>query len=584
MNRTRFAWRRSLFLLALSLLPATALRCQELAAGGSAAPVPADDAAPPAEEPSAPADSGEPSSATLQPGPEGLDNLRGALPPNAYGQSPAGIPYSSVINTTGADVNSVNIVGGRPVNTSFSTSPKIGEAQGSVEGTPGSGGLLIPFLRHGAEPDDADIKAGPFFVKFHSLDGLVLYDDNYNLSETHRKSEVLMLLGVDMTVVAQLTEDLQIAVSGELAYLPLQNQLGVESNIYNSLGLLAGGPLIAAQVVYDTVISGWPVTFADDFRANTGLYSDDARDNFDLFNGDYLYRDQAGHYVFRAGNTNLRGAAGFSGGQDVGLIYFTNTVSALTDRLLPGEVRLTVRIEHQNFWYNQDTRGLPDARDDLYASLVSERPNMRFEPYISYEASEIEGYGLTQLVRAGIFGPIDDQLFMQAEVGYFNDSYGDNGLLYRFHLDHDAGPYTSEHLTIDSDLDYFDQEQRTSEYYNFDQVLGPTMVGSIFLIRSSFRELVGDGEESRSEEIGGLQLGWQVGPRTNLQLAGIAEQQNYSGGLRTDTITGRVTLNRYVSDTLTFQLLYEYQRASANEPGNSYYNNLVYFRIVKLLE
>jgi hypothetical protein len=596
MNSLRSAWWRAVILLAAFLAPAAAIRSQEIAdptgsqdsSASTASTNPSDPSALSASsgDTAATATQGDNSSATLEPGVEGLERIRGALPAGSFGETPTGVPYSTVLNTTGADVNDINIVGGHPVNTDFSNAPKIGGAEGSLLIEPFNGGLLVPFLHRGTEPEDANIKAGPFYVKFHSIDGLALYDDNYNESQTDRKSEILVLLRLNLTVIAQLTDDLQFALSGDLAYLPLQNQVGIQSSIYNSLGLLATGPLLAAQLVYDTVIAGWPVTFADDFRSGTAIYSDDTRDNFDLFQGDYLQRENDGRYTFLAGRTNQPRNNGFDiNPQNSDLVYFANTISALTDRLLPGDVRLTVRVENQELWYNQSNRGLPASRDDLYTSLVSERENLRFKPYVSYEATYVDTLpGITQIVRGGFFGPIDDQLFLRAEAGYYMDGFNHQGVLYRLNLDHDAGPYTTEHFTVDRDLNYFDQELRTSEYYNLNQVLGPTLGATLFLANSSYQELISDGVSSRTEELGGIQLAWSLGPLTNLQLAAIYERQNYSDGLRFNTFTGRVILNRSVSDTLTLQLLYEYQHAISNQPGDSYYNNLVYFRIVKFLE
>jgi hypothetical protein len=574
-------------LLAALLLPGGALRAQDagLNDGNANANASADDASAGTGAEST-TDYEEPYSSEttpVEPGVQGLERLA-RLPPASFGEDPAGIPYSSVLNTTGADVNDINILGGHPVNTDFSNDPKFGGVEGSLLFTPGTPGLQIPFLYHAPPPEDADLKAGPFYVKFHSLDGLVLYDDNYNLSEYDRKSELLVLLRVNLTVIAQLSDNLQFALSGDIGYLPLQNQVGVQGNVYGALGLLAAGPLLAAQVVYDTVIAGFPVRFADDFRAGTGIYSDDERDNFDLFQGDFLQRQNDGRYVFRAGNVDDRNGGFNSTNQDASLIYFSNMISAVTDRLLPGDIRLTVRADHEDLWYNQSNRGLPDSRDDFYAAAVSERENTRFKPYVSYEATYVNNIsGVTQIARAGFLGPIDDQLFLRAEAGYFTQP-GHQDVLWRVDLDHDAGPYTTEHFSADRDIGYFDDEVRTSYYYRLDQILGPTLVATAFLAYADYRELIDDGEDSRTDEFGGSQLTWYVGPKTTLQVAGIYERQKYSGGLKTDTFTGRIILNRTLTDTLTLQLLYEYQHSVANRPGDSYFDNLVYFRIIKFLD
>jgi hypothetical protein len=513
----------------------------------------------------------------------GLERLH-ALPADAYGETPPGIPYSSVLNTTGADVNDIDVLGGRPFNTNFNEPSKLGNAEGAVDIQPFGADLSFPFVQRKSEPEDANIKAGPFYVKFHYMDAIGLHSDNFNRTESGRQSETLLLLRLNLSIIAQLTDTLQFAVTGSIDYLPLNNQVGIETSLFSNLGLLASGPLFATQFVYDCNIAGWPVTFADDFRVHSGIYGDSARDDFDLFNGDYLARDRSGRYTFRSGNTNLRDNGLNGNSQTDSLIYFQNTISALTNRLLPGDVRLTVRARHDNFWYNQSNRGLPSSRDDFYTALVSERDNMRFKPFVSYEATHIEGVpGVGQTALAGIFGPIDDYVFIRANVGYyvFNSH---NDVLYQLLLDHTAGEYTTEHLAIERVVSDLAGELRTSEYYRLDQTLGPTLLGTLFLAHSDVQELVSSSIGNHDDYIGGLQLVWYLGSKTTLRTAGIYNKQTFPDGRRDTTMTGRLVLDRRLTDSLTLQLLYQYQHAVSNESGNKYYENLVYLRLVQLLE
>ncbi len=286
-------------------------------------------------------------------------------------------------------MNNISSVNGSLLNTGIYNPTKLGNVEGGFSIPSANAGLDLPFLRGGTEPEDADIKAGPIYVKFHSLDGLVLYDDNYQRTETDRRSEILVLLRLNLSVIAQLTDNLQFAVSGSIDYLPIQNQVGIETSAFSSLGLLFSAvPAFAAQLVDDTVIAGWPVLFADDFRVNTGSYSNSVRDNFDLFHGDYLDRNEAGGYYFHS-RPNQRGYSALSTQNNLNdsVLYFTNIVSAYTDRLLPGDVRLTLRLSHENYWYNQDNRGLPPA------GTISSPPWYRsgsnqafFKPFVNYDA------------------------------------------------------------------------------------------------------------------------------------------------------------------------------------------------------
>ena len=507
-----------------------------------------------------------------QPGVQGLPANSGL---GYFGQNPTNVIYPSVLTTTGAGVNSTNILNNTPPSpyswNYHNLNPNLAQTQrsASIESE-----AHLPF-RHAPEPEDANIKAGPFFIKFHSLEGLVIADDNYLERQTDRKSELLVLLRLNMTIIAQLSDNLQFALSGSLDYLPIQNKFGAETSL--NLGLI--GPLIAGQFVYDTVIDGWPVRFADDFGVGTAVYSSNVVDNYDLFRGDQVERDENGRYTF-----NYYQSKNAPNAPSTPIVYFDNTVSALTTRLLPDDIRLTVRMEHQNLWYNQENRGLPDERDDFLTSLESERSDERFKPFLSYEAMRVDpsNQGVLQSVKVGITGPIDDYVFLRASIGY---AFGERNsyLLYALSLDHTAGRYTIEHLSIGSELDYFGQEDVTYQYYRLDQILGPTLTGSLFLTHATYQNLTGDGGSSFDQELGGLEFSWNVGPRTSLSLAGIYGRQGEGGGGKRDTATGRIILNHMLTDTLTFQLLYQYQHAVSDRAGQSYYENLVYLRIVKLL-
>jgi hypothetical protein len=515
----------------------------------------------------------------------GLDRLY-SLPPGAYNQQEAnGIPYSSILTGPEApDLSELNSIDTNPLRSSYSDPAKVGGAEGSLSFHAGQAEFGLPFS-NAAAPDNANIKAGPFYIKFRSADGLVLYDDNYKRLQNDRKAETLVLLRLNLTIMAQLSENLQFSISGSIAYLPLQNQVGVLTPAYTDLGLLLSAiPIFRSQVGYDTMIGGWPVLFQDAFQANQGYYSNSVRNNFGLFQGDSLYEDQNGGYRFHSANVNPN-YNGTNGAEiDSSVLYFSNIISALTSHDLPGDNLLTASIDHENLWYNQSNRGLPPGRDDFRASIVSQRQNLRFKPYVSYSATYIEGYpGVVQQLVAGFFGPIDDQLFINANAGMYINANGHYGELYQLILDHTAGPYTWEQLNINRGLSNFDQEQGTSEYYHINQILGPTINGSLFLGHDDIRNLTRDHTPNYTDYIGGLQMNWFVGPKTVLGMSGIFQRQIDDPGQRSDTATGRLVLNRSLSDTLSLELFYQYQRSFVDRPGDSYYENLVYLRLIKFL-
>jgi hypothetical protein len=603
------AIRRGALLLPAALLvlpPIGSLRAQDdsatlAAASSTADPASQANAAVPADTASqgsvttsdtnVPSDSSSSDSTESQSFGAGVEGLQRAssLPPGAFGETPPGIPYSSILSRPGVDLNNINTLQGSPFQSNNIYDPvKLGNLDGSLSfGSFNTGGNPIPFVHPGTEPDDADIKAGPFFVKFHYLNGIVLYDDNYRRTETDRRSELLVLLRLNLSVIAQLSDNLQFSISGSIEYLPIQNQFGVQTAAYGNLGLfLYAAPAFTSQVNYDTIIAGWPVVFADNFRASTGSYSNNAGDNYDLFQGDFLQRDQDGRYTFHS-SPNLRSntsSLGQNTSIDNGVDYFSNTISAATNRFLPGDVLFTAGVSHEDLWYNQSNRGLPPGRDDLYATLSSERNNMRFKPYATYDASYVEGNpGITQTIQGGIRGPIDDQIYLNASAGIYIDAFNHDGILYHLSLNHTAGPYTSEQVSVDRFLSTFNQEQITSEYYKLNQILGPTLSGDLFLAHSDFSDLTGDGGPNHTDDLGGLEFTWNVGPKTDLVLASIFNHQQFGGGERIDTTSGRIILNRIITDDLTFQLFYQYLHSTSNRPGDTFLENVVYFSIVKYL-
>jgi len=174
--------------------------------------------------------------------------------------------------------------------------------------------------------------------------------------------------------------------------------------------------------------------------------------------------------------------------------------------------------------------------------------------------------------------------FLRAAVGYYADGLNHSGLLYQLSLNHTAGRYTTEELTVGRNLSSFDQEDITYEYYRLDQILGPTLSTTLFLTHASYQDLVNDGGSNFTDELGGLQVNWTVGPRTTLTLAGIYERQGEFGGIRRDTTTGRVTLDHVLTDTLTIQLLYEDNHVVSNVKRDSYDENIFYIRLIKLFD
>ena len=573
------AWMARLLFLLL-----TQLCIEGTVRGQNAAPQPADATAS-TDQSSSPAQGSSVAAPSSQSGEPGASGEQGG-PSNIQGY---GLHYTNDAPLSGVDTTAVDPFSPHGTGLGFGEgfNPNLGSLHGSLSvGGIGTNFYYAPFLRRAPAPEDANLKIGPIYLDFNSLQADFLYTDNVNLTTKARRSETMAIIALNMTLIAQITDDLQFLVNGSLIYLPLQNQvvLTESSALEGGLGFLLGAlPAIAAQASYNALIAGWDVQFVDQFSTGSGHYSDSTRDSFGLFQGSVLQEGGKGNYPFHSGQANIRNAPGTGfDSQNSDFSTYFNDFSAMTSGYLPGDVWVTARASRSDLWYNQGNRGLPTSRDDFYIFAESSRPNMRFTPFVSYDVSHSSDVpGVFQTARAGLFGPVTDQLFLYTDVGYFLSNTGDQGLLWRLNLEHDAGPNTTEYLDVARGLTSFNDEVVTTEYYLIMQALGPTLSAAGFADHSDFQELAVSQLSSRSQEDVGARLTWVLGPLTSMEMSGIYTHQDFSNGYLTNTWTGRLTLRRTISDTLSFQAFYQYQRYTVNQANNGYYENLVFLSLVK---
>jgi hypothetical protein len=470
----------------------------------------------------------------------------------------------------------------RPFGLDFDQYPKVGgaEAQASLQ-IPATNS--IPFIYQRFAPDDAQLKAGPFYLKFERLEADFFYQEFHQTSPRRQSSETLAIISLNMTLIAQLTEDLQIAVNGTLIYLPIQNIVGLETTRLNGDFLFFPLPLFLGQVVYDTVIAGWPVRFQDQAGSGTGNYSDSANAAFNLFGGSYLQLNN-GRYTFHTGHVDLRANTqdNVNGRDNDYFLYFYNTLSASTERYLEDDILFTATASRTDLWYNQDNQGLPTSLDDLFMEAQSVRENLRFKPFVSYEVSHSSDLpGVYQRVYAGLSGPITDQLFLYSAVGYYFATTGGEGSLWNLTLLHTAGTNTFETLQVERSLNDFNDDVVTTEYYRIEQRFGPTLYGTAFAANSSFQELSGNNLSNSTRQDFGAELTWALGPLTRLTLSGIYSRQDFDDGTLDTIWTGRAELDRNISDTLVFSALYQFQMNHQNRSPASYYEEFMYLALTK---
>ena len=506
------------------------------------------------------------------------ESLPATLPYGAYQTPPTpGVPYSKIFRDTGAPyTNPLNRIAVTP-----SVQTESVEARATL-GLP-SLNAAFPLLQRGFEPQDADLKFGPVFFKLQGLSAAALWSDNINLTEKHRESGTIAIATISGAVIAQLTEGLRVAISGSFVYLPLQNEAGIAGfGLYAPYVLgFDDEPIVRSEITWNTIIGGWNVVFADDFRIGIGRFSNNIRDDAVIFNGGgFDGYDQAGRYIFRAQQDRVASSSrSRNEHSNTDILYYSNVVSAQADRLIVGKTRLRFQASHENLWYNQGNRGLPRLRDQINVSLVSERENLRFKPFVMYQALKTDLQdSFEHTIRAGVDGPITDQLQLHAEVGYY---FGNNedALLWGVSLRHQAGPYTEESLFYGRAVSSFHDEINEIVGYSIRQIIGPKLIADAYFLRDDIHGLSSNGF-SRVEYRTGLRFSIHAGPRTNLILtAAYALVESPDG--QSNTLTGRAELSHYFTDSFLARLIYQYQENDSDFRNQNYYENLIYFSLTK---
>lgn len=533
-------------------------------------------------------------SPTGEPLPQATDGVR-RLPADAFRPEPEfGVRYRTLFRGTAPPyVDQI-----RPI--SVSPTAVVGDSiQGRVNlGIPDFRGRF-PLLDRSFEPEDADIKAGPIFFKLRALSAGVLASDNVNHEEHNPNSDVIAILRLGGTLSAQLTEGLSIAVSGSFIWLPTKGEFGISGfGLFAPYALgLEGIPALESQISWDTMIGGWNVLFADDFRMSFGRFSTSTQDELEFFEGGQFDQvDTAGRYTFRGPRPETKNDRFTQDDTDVNLSYFSNVVSVTTERLLPGPARLKIRAYHENLWYNQGSRGEPDLRDntdDLAKTrdgvsllLISQRENLRFNPYLTGRVTKTDRIeGFTEEIRLGLAGPITDQLHLNINAGVFHrDDSGSTRFVWGLALRHLAGPYTQESIIAGSDYGDFTEELTSHITYRLRQVIGPNNVAQAYVTFANVEDLR-DGSLNRDEFRSGVRDTWYLGPRTTLRAAFLYSMVTHSDELGDEkTYTLQLETTYHFTDTLFARLLLQHRTRDSQTRDRSYDENLVFLSLTKYFE
>ena len=493
--------------------------------------------------------------------------------PNTRIQRDSGPPYESMYYTVG--------MGGR-------TEPKVGGFRASLPDIFQMGANYnIPFLESRGVATNAEIQVGRLYYDVTSLSTSWLYSDNINQTESDRRGGLIGIFTLKGVAMIQLMENLRISVKAGFIFLPLRGKFGIAGFVNDSAAarlFFGDSEHLRAQVSYELHLSRWTVVFYDQVRATQAIFAE----RFNLNVGEpFDEQDRAGRYVFRSTIGSGSGALRVNESDprnSSAFIYANNQMGVSANRLIPTDTRIEFGAYRMNYWYlGASDSVLPRSRDVGYVSLNSERENLRFKPFASYQIYRSNELDWDQEVRAGLRGPITENLNFTGSVGYYID-----GKTSRTHflahtgLRHQLGPYTVQSIDYRRDITSPEQDLQNAYTYHLRQVVGPYLNADAFITYATFEDL-NNNNTGTTEWRGGLLFNSDASAKTSFRAGGIFARVTYNNPLLGEwtrwTAIGQVR-HRF-SESFDATLTYQYQNRESTVVGDSRYENLVMLTLTK---
>ncbi len=436
--------------------------------------------------------------------------------------------------------------------------------------------LRLPLLQIGVRPEDAEIKLGRLYFDFRSLTIGYLASDNIDQSQLTRNWGHVMVVRAEMALLYQLTDQLQLAVAGEIGWLPFSNQVGFTDPLLDLELSLA--PLAQIQLNYAIPTPTWQFNFFDQFQVRRNTLG--VGRNFDLLNRNPQdLTDRAGRYVF-----NVRQQTPSQNRQLDSTVEYHNVIGAQVDRLFPTQTRFTATLQHENIWYQQNTNALPTTIDQANFVLQSERENLRFKPFAQFTTTKQTGNpGWDMTARGGLRGPITDYIDFFGDGGYFWSGDGTRqSSVFTLGLLHEPKHNLRHSLVFTRNITYPERVLTDLIEYRVEYTFHPDMLGEIAVNRATFDSLSFNntrGEQQQAE----ARVTWLAGPRLTLR-PGVAYTEGRTFGAATSDFSvfdARFEVFYQFGPRFRAEFMYQYEQRDSSTALDSYYENLFTLSIIK---
>ncbi len=402
-------------------------------------------------------------------------------------------------------------------------------------------------------PDLATFKMGPLYMDLVSLSGTILYSDYTGYGPAAETDGWLSAVQLNFRGLVQITENLYLSGSGQVYYLPDENEFGFYFGDGNGSFL---------RLAYETYFRGWEVTIFDEFRAVHRL-----SEIFDEIEVDEIAI--AGRYRFGRYD-DFQDTDYF----DTDSIFFINRAGVEVNKDLTDLARISLGYVHNDYW---NTLDFEEHRnwDQFYARLDYSGQDWRIAPYLEYRLTAVDSYDtLFHTVYLGATAAITENLRFAGRAGYLHTggtvSDGDR-ILGDLALTHQLSESTSHSLSggVTHSI-WYDAQNWLATYgrYTIRQQFGSRLSGTAYTQYSDAESLDDDG---RTHEgwLNGVSLTAFVCEYTSLRLDVTYDQ--WTSGLDgrpdidIDRWIYRASLNQRLLPYLYARLLYQYEDYNRND-------------------
>lgn len=477
--------------------------------------------------------------------------------------------------------------------------PKFGAAETYFRARPlGLGTSAESPIRRGFQPESAELKIGDFYLDLNYLTASAIYSDNVNLTETNREGQFLSAVTLGVSALYQLTEGLQIGVSGAFIWLPSEGEFGIAGfGLVDPFARFAidGQPLFEAGISYDMTLGGWDVRLFDEFVAHNRSAYGFGQDGFlDLYDGesfdegeDEIRKQRI--YKTPSNNTQAYNRADTTTTRfDADNTDLQNTAGVVASRLLPTATRASLGFYHHNFWdladNSQPGAANVNSLDVFDARLDSERENLRFKPYVQYTAMKNNiQKGWDQILTGGVRGPITENMFFDGSAGYvFSGNSDKTSLIWMLRLVHEINPSTLHVLQYFRTLTQPERFLTENVSYQITKILGPYIRGSLYARRQESQDLDNSNTLFILEQVG-LTFNYDLAEHGEAYFQGFFSRFDYRSGAVNDydLLTLRFIYARPISATVNGEFFYQFEKRDSEAANDSYYENIVGVRLTK---